>query len=78
MGYEAEMPPPSFAPSVSSPEIVSREVLLPTQMLFQKIPWKLTREFPFITSLHRVKLRLKEIKTDFPKTSKEMQKHDEP
>lgn len=47
-------------------------------MLFQKIPWKLTREFPFITSLQRVKLRLKEIKTDFPKTSKEMQKHDEP
>ena len=44
----------------------------------QKIPWKLTREFPFITSLHRVKLRLKEIKTDFPKTSKEMQNYDEP
>ena len=45
--------------------------------LDQKIPWKPSREFPFITNLHRVKLRLKEIKMDFPKTSKEMQNNDE-
>ena len=57
---------------------VTHVFLIAEQMLFQKIPWKLTREFPFITSLHRVKLRLKEIKTDFPKTSKEMQNYDEP